>query len=100
MPSRQEHTMVTNGPVTDHHQKALDALRCDPPDYNRYSANIAASYYSVYGRRVLLVGCNRGEDCRYFVEFGADSVVGLDVIEEIGLNFVHDAVSYRRASAE
>jgi SAM-dependent methyltransferase len=92
--------MLTDGPVTDHHQQALDALRSDPPDYNRYSANIAASYYPVYGRRVLLVGCNRGEDCRYFVEFGADSVVGLDVIEEVGLNFVHDAVSYRRASAE
>jgi SAM-dependent methyltransferase len=92
--------MLINGPIIDHHQQALDALRSDPPNYNAYSANIAASYHSVYGRKVLVIGCNRGEDCRYFVEFGADSVVGLDVIEEIGRNFVHDVVSYRRASAE
>ncbi len=46
--------MPTSGSVTDHHQQALDALRSDPPDYNGYSANIPASYYSVYGRMVLL----------------------------------------------
>jgi SAM-dependent methyltransferase len=91
---------MKSGSITDHDQQAHDALLSNPPDYNRYSANIAASYHPVRGQRVLLVGCNRGEDCRHFVEFGAASVVGLDVIKEIGANFVHDIVSYPRASAE
>ena len=32
----------------------------------------------------LLAGCNRGEDCRYFVELGARRVDGIDVIDAIG----------------
>jgi SAM-dependent methyltransferase len=83
-----------------HHQCAAEALKQSPPDYNRYHANIAASYHPVSGGRVLVVGCNRGEDCRQFVEFGAAEVVGLDVMDEIGVNFRHPRASYVKETAE
>jgi SAM-dependent methyltransferase len=49
---------------------------------------------------VLVVGCNRGEDCAHFVGLGAARVVGLDVMDEIGVNHADPAVSYVKASAE
>jgi SAM-dependent methyltransferase len=82
------------------HRAAQAAIVGPKPDYNRYHANIAASYLPISGRDVLVVGCNRGDDCRYFVEFGSRKVVGLDVMDEIGLAFPHPVVEYRRASIE
>jgi SAM-dependent methyltransferase len=54
----------------------------------------------VRGKRVLVAGCNRGEDCRWFVELGARRVDGVDIIDEIGAAFRHPAVHYHRASVE
>lgn len=69
-------------------------------DYNRANAERARSFCRVRGRRVLVVGCNTGGDCRYFVRFGAASVVGIDVIQAVGTEFQHPRVTYHRASAE
>lgn len=49
---------------------------------------------------VLVVGANTGKDCSYFVEFGAKSVLGLDVIEEVGSEFTHPKVKYLCEGAE
>jgi SAM-dependent methyltransferase len=65
-----------------------------------YHARRAASYGGVRGRRVLVAGCNRGEDCRQFIELGASRVDGIDVIEDIGADFDHPAVHYHRVSVE
>ncbi len=67
--------------------------------YNEIHAREAAKLLPLKGRRVLVVGCNTGEDCRYFVDFGA-SVVGLDVLPQIGEDFRHERVTYCQASAE
>ncbi|MEO3473514.1 class I SAM-dependent methyltransferase [Roseomonas sp. CAU 1739] len=79
---------------------AAAAVAADPPDYKRYHQSIAASLVDLTGRSVLVVGCNRGEDCAHFVGLGARRVVGLDVMDEIGRNYTDPAVSYVKASAE
>lgn len=84
----------------DYVQIAHSALSGPTPNYNLYHAAIAATHMDVLGRNGLIVGCNRGEDCKLFVDFGAESLVGLDVMDEIGINFVSDRVSYVRESAE
>jgi SAM-dependent methyltransferase len=71
-----------------------------PVEPSRYHALRAASYAGVRGKRVLVAGCNRGEDCRWFVELGARRVDGIDVIDEIGADFEHPAVVYHRGSVE
>lgn len=68
-------------------------------NYNETHAREAAQLLSLKGRRVLVVGCNTGEDCRYFVDFGA-IVVGLDVLPQVGEDFRHERVTYCQASAE
>jgi len=50
--------------------------------------------------RVLVVGCNRGDDCRPFAAAGARCVVGLDIADDVGKDFAHRRVAYVRASAE
>ena len=50
-----------------------------PDDYGAYSAYAAARHAgAVAGKSVLVVGCNRGEDCRRFVRMRAAEVHGLD----------------------
>jgi SAM-dependent methyltransferase len=49
-------------------------------------------------KKVLVVGCNDGRDCRFFLE--AAVVHGLDVCEDIGQSLTHEKVSYFQESAE
>lgn len=76
------------------------AVAATPADYKRYHQAQASRWLPFEGKRVLVIGCNRGEDCEYFVNLGAASVVGLDVMDEIGINFQHASVRYVKASAE
>jgi SAM-dependent methyltransferase len=69
-------------------------------DYNRQHASWANEHQPVAGKRVLVVGCNTGGDCRFFVEFGAREVHGVDVVETVGADFPHERVAYHRMSAE
>jgi SAM-dependent methyltransferase len=70
-----------------------------PTDYGAYAAYMAARYAGgLRGKRVLVVGCNRGEDCRHFADMGAGELHGLDVIEDVGVDF--RGPTYHRASAE
>lgn len=72
-------------------------------DYNAQNARYARRVASLRGRgiaHVLVVGCNRGEDCKLFVDMGSKSVTGLDVMSEIGGSFQHPRVTYCKASAE
>ncbi|AGW12077.1 class I SAM-dependent methyltransferase [Megalodesulfovibrio gigas] len=68
--------------------------------YNALAAREALSIQPVRRKNVLVVGCNTGHDCTYFVEAGAREVHGLDVVESIGQDFQHPAVQYHRISAE
>lgn len=82
------------------HGEAASAVAASPPDYKRYHQAHAAALRDITGRRVLVVGCNRGIDCAYFMEVGAASCVGLDVMDEIGIEYEAAAVTYIKASAE
>jgi SAM-dependent methyltransferase len=81
-------------------REAEAAVAGQPADYKRYHQAHAASFAALAGKSVLVVGCNRGEDCGYFANLGASRVVGLDIMDEIGQNFTHAAVAYVRASVE
>ena len=71
-----------------------------PTDYNAINALQALSHCDVRGGRVLVVGCNRGKDCSYFIIAGAREVHGVDVIDETGVEFKHEKVTYHKKSAE
>lgn len=70
-----------------------------PDDYGAYSAYAAARHAGgVAGKSVLVVGCNRGEDCRRFVRMRAAEVHGLDPIDDVGADF--GGATYHCGSAE
>jgi SAM-dependent methyltransferase len=70
-------------------------------DYNRFHAERARGYVgALAGKTCMVVGCNTGGDCRYFVEFGAAEVHGLDVLDCVGADFTDERVKYFQLSAE
>lgn len=68
--------------------------------YQEQLAIRACDLFPVPGKKVLVVGANKGEDCRLFADRGAAEVHGLDVIEDVGRNFVHPRARYTRAGIE
>lgn len=50
--------------------------------------------------KCLVLGCSRGQECEIFYEKGVKNIVGVDLIDEIGKNFVKDTVKYYKISAE
>ncbi len=54
----------------------------------------------LFNKKVLVVGCGDGGDCSYFINQGARKVHGLDISEQIGVNFKHPRVQYFQDSAE
>ena len=77
-----------------------NALSGAEPDYLGYHVNLSLLDFNLAGKRVLVVGCNRGGDCRPFIDLGAEAVVGLDIMDEIGVDFSHERVSYIKETAE
>jgi SAM-dependent methyltransferase len=72
-----------------------------PTDYNRIHAEWAIGYSgSVKGKKCLVIGCNTGKDCTYFVKHDAEMVNGIDIIDEVGSAFKNPKVKYFRISAE
>jgi SAM-dependent methyltransferase len=69
-------------------------------DYNELHARRAADLIDMSGSSVLVVGANTGADCRYFVEWGAKEVHGLDVVPNVGGDYQANEVSYFCMSAE
>jgi SAM-dependent methyltransferase len=78
---------------------ATAAVEASQPDYKAYHIHTALIDFPIQSKRVLVIGCNRGEDCVPFIAYGA-KVTGLDVMDEIGVNFTHPDVTYVKASAE
>jgi hypothetical protein len=69
-------------------------------NYFNYFANYCLSYtpsQKLNDKKVLVVGCNDGRDCRFSSE--AAVVYGLDVCEDIGQSLTHEKVSYFQESA-
>lgn len=69
-------------------------------DYHTIFANKAISYLDIKNKKCLVVGCKRGQDCNHFVKFGVKEVHGLDICDEIGVDFNHRKVKYYKISAE
>jgi SAM-dependent methyltransferase len=64
-------------------------------------AEWAISYLGgMEGKKCIVIGCNTGKDCTYFVESGAGIVHGLDVIEGVGSAYNNPKVKYFKMSAE
>lgn len=69
-------------------------------NYIQQHAEWANIHKPVRNKRVLVIGCNTGGDCRPFVELGAKRVHGVDIAESIGADYQHSKVAYFRMSAE
>lgn len=79
----------------------LRSLEAESPvDYTMLAARDALTYCKVEGKRVLVVGCNRGNDCTLFSQHGAGQVVGIDTFEEVGSVYRHSKVVYSQMSVE
>ena len=69
-------------------------------DYHYIHAHQAKAYLNPRGKKCLVVGCAKGEDCTYFIKFGAKEVIGVDIADEIGKDFINPKVKYCKTSAE
>jgi SAM-dependent methyltransferase len=69
-------------------------------NHNELHARRAADLISLDGASVLVVGANTGEDCRYFIDWGAKEVHGLDVVPNVGCEYQADNVRYFCMSVE
>ena len=70
-------------------------------DYVRHHVDIAARELAdARGKRVLVVGCNRGREVSLFLEAGAREAWGVDVMDEIGSEYPSPAARYVQTSAE
>lgn len=67
--------------------------------YNRLHVRQAWKLAGAPGT-VLVVGANLGEDCRRFADLGAEEIHGIDVIENVGADFVDKRAIYHRGSIE
>jgi ubiquinone/menaquinone biosynthesis C-methylase UbiE len=68
--------------------------------HNELHARRAADLICLNGASVLVVGANTGADCRYFIDWGAKEVHGLDVVPNVGCEYQADNVRYFRMSVE
>lgn len=71
-----------------------------PQDYNLIHAKRACQQLNIKNKKCLIVGCNTGKDCSYFIKFGAKEVHGVDVINEVGAEYKHSKVRYFRLNAQ
>jgi ubiquinone/menaquinone biosynthesis C-methylase UbiE len=69
-------------------------------NYNLINAKRAANLIKIRGAVVLLVGANRGQDCKFFKDWGAREVHGLDIAESTGEEYQAPGVCYHIESAE
>ena len=73
----------------------------EPFDYVPYHVDQAARHVAdARGKRILVVGCNRGREVGLFLDAGAREVWGIDVMDEIGVDYPHERARYLRMSAE
>jgi SAM-dependent methyltransferase len=72
----------------------------DQYDYNALAAISALRHCDVKEGKVLVIGCNTGGDCSYFLQAGAQEVHGVDVVDGIGRDLRHEKVRYHQRSAE
>lgn len=81
-------------------QVKLDERPAEVCNYNELHARRAADLINLKGASVLVVGANTGADCRYFIDWGAKEVHGLDVVPNVGCEYQADNVRYFCMSAE
>jgi SAM-dependent methyltransferase len=70
-------------------------------DYVHYHVDQAARrLHDARGKRVLVVGCNRGREVSLFLDAGAREVWGIDVMDEVGIDFPLQRARYLQMSGE
>ncbi|MBE9007107.1 class I SAM-dependent methyltransferase [Fortiea sp. LEGE XX443] len=69
-------------------------------NYNKLHVDWANEQLNVNYKKVLVAGCNTGKECNYFVELGAKEVWGIDLLPEVGKDYVHSRIKYFQMSVE
>lgn len=69
-------------------------------EYHHFNLQDTLKYTHVKGRRVLVVGCGRGLECKLFLDSGAKEVVGIDISDVIGADYNYTGISYLKCSAD
>jgi SAM-dependent methyltransferase len=70
-------------------------------DYVQYHVDQASRHLAdARGKRVLVVGCNRGREVSLFLDAGAREVWGIDVMDEVGIDYARENARYSQMSAE
>jgi len=70
-------------------------------NYQLIFVRTSLSYLTnIHSAKCMVIGCLRGEECSYFIRFGASKVDGLDVFNEVGSAYVHPRVKYYKMSVE
>ena len=70
-------------------------------DYVQYHVHQAARHLTdARGKRVLVVGCNQGREVSLFLDAGAREVWGIDVIDDVGVDYPREGARYLQMSAE
>jgi SAM-dependent methyltransferase len=73
----------------------------EPFDYVRHHVGVVArDLADAREKRVLVVGCNRGREVSLFLEAGAQEVWGMDVMDDVGIEYPHERARYVTMSAE
>lgn len=73
----------------------------DQVDYALYHVRAAArNCADARGKRVLVVGCNRGWEVSTFLDEGASKVWGIDVLADVGAEYPCKRAHCLRMSAE
>jgi 2-polyprenyl-3-methyl-5-hydroxy-6-metoxy-1,4-benzoquinol methylase len=70
-------------------------------DFVQYHVDRAArDLADARGKRVLVVGCNRGREVSLLLGAGAREVWGIDVMDKMGIEYPHEHARYLKMSAE
>jgi ubiquinone/menaquinone biosynthesis C-methylase UbiE len=70
------------------------------PTYHLILLNDLMKYTHIPKKRILVVGCGTGVECDLLRKQGAQDVVGLDIKDDIGIDYPHPNIQYVKGSAE
>lgn len=68
--------------------------------YHHILVNDLKSFAGIEGKTVLVIGCGYGLECEILLSLGAEKVVGVDVLDNLGKDYPHKDIEYCRVKAE
>src|SRR5262249_36185238 len=83
-PKERQHSFHPNISGSIGSDRDPDHLVKESDRFNRFHIALLGSYFNIENKNVLIIGCNRGEDCQFFMEKEPSHIVGIDISPEIG----------------